>query len=192
MESLHHPTDACSIVASVACGDVDIETIIKASLERSYLVQQELNPFTAIYDEDAQKQAKEASLRLKNGAAPRPLEGVPIAIKEFTPINGKSTTRGSAALKDAIGTDQPVLVQRLLDAGAIIVARTTTPEFAHSASPARLYLAIPKTRLIPVGLAAGHRVGRGGGDNRMCSARGRNRYGRVCSHSRGAFRLCWL
>ena len=132
MGSLRQPFDACSIVAGIACGDFRIKDIIKTSLERCHLVQQDFNPFTAIYDDEAQQKAEASALRLKNGAAVRPLEGVPVAIKEFTPIKGKPTTRGSAALKDAISTEQPVLIQRLEDAGAIIVARTTTPEFAHS------------------------------------------------------------
>ena len=132
MGSLRQPFDACSIVAGIACGDFRIKDIIKTSLERCHLVQQDFNPFTAIYEDEAQEKAEASALRLKNGAAVRPLEGVPVAIKEFTPIKGKPTTRGSAALKDAISTEQPVLVQRLEDAGAIIVARTTTPEFAHS------------------------------------------------------------
>ena len=132
MRSLHQPFDACSIVAGITCGDLRVQDIIKDSLERCHLVQQHFNPFTAIYDIEAQEKAEASALRLRNGAAIRPLEGVPVAIKEFTPIKGKLTTRGSAALKDAIGIEQPVLVQRLEDAGAIIVARTTTPEFAHS------------------------------------------------------------
>ena len=132
MGSLHQPFDACSIVAGITCGDLHIQDIIKDSLERCHSVQQHLNPFTAIYDDEAIETAEASALRLRNGAAIRPLEGVPVAIKEFTPIKGMPTTRGSAALKDRIATDQPVLVQRLLDAGAIIVARTTTPEFAHS------------------------------------------------------------
>jgi len=132
MGSLHQPFDACSIVAGITCGDLRIQDIIKDSLKRCHSVQQHLNPFTAIYDDEALEKAEAAALRLKNGEAIRPLEGVPVAIKEFTPIMGKPTTRGSAALKDVIGDTQPVIVQRLLNAGAIIVARTTTPEFAHS------------------------------------------------------------
>ena len=132
MGSLQQPNDACSIVSGIACGDFNIVDTVQASLERCHEVQQHLNPFTAIYDDEAIAKSEASCMRLKNGAPVRPLEGVPIAIKEFTPIKGKPTTRGSRALKNAIGEFQPLIVQRLEDAGAIIVARTTTPEFAHS------------------------------------------------------------
>lgn len=132
MDPFSSPLNAAQIVSAIGSKQISIETVIDESLNRCKAVQQELNPFTAIYDDEARQQAKAASDRLKAGAKPRLLEGVPVAIKEFTPIKGKPTSRGSAALKGQISDQQPVIVQRLTEAGAIIVARTTTPEFAHS------------------------------------------------------------
>lgn len=132
MASLTPPLDAVSIASGVASGEVCIEAVIMDSLARCDLVQDALNPFTAIYHDEARQKAQLAATRLKQGQPPRPLEGVPVAIKEFTPLLGKPTSRGSAALKDHLGDHNPVIVQRLEAAGAIIVARTTTPEFAHS------------------------------------------------------------
>ena len=132
MASRSFPLDAVSIASGVASGDICIEAVINDSLGRCDLVQDALNPFTAIYHDEARQKAKAAMARLSQGEAVRPLEGVPVAIKEFTPLLGKPTSRGSAALKDHLGDHNPVIVQRLEDAGAIIVARTTTPEFAHS------------------------------------------------------------
>lgn len=91
-------------------------------------VQDDLNPFCFLYEDDARQQAR----ALEGEAVRGPLHGVPIAIKDFTPLAGKPTTRGSFALEDWIPDDDPVIVRRLKKAGAIIVGRTTTPEFAFS------------------------------------------------------------
>ncbi|MGC6484634.1 MAG: amidase [Candidatus Puniceispirillales bacterium] len=132
MQPLSPPLDAARLVSGIGRQQISIDTVIKESLARCETVQQALNPFTAIYTEEALAKADKAQERLNSGKPVRLLEGVPVAIKEFTPIKGKPTSRGSAALKGHIADQQPVIVRRLEEAGAIIVARTTTPEFAHS------------------------------------------------------------
>ncbi len=123
---------AVEIKHGIVNASLDPISVIRQCLMRCDQVQAKYNPFTAIYHDDALAQAEAVKTRLNSGAKPRLMEGIPIAIKEFTPIKGKRTTRGSAALEHHVADHQPVLVQRLIAAGAIIVARTTTPEFAHS------------------------------------------------------------
>src|SRR6185437_10572325 len=53
-----------------------------------------------------------------------------VAVKEEAPITGQKYTLGSLALKDDIADHTAVFVQRILDAGGIVHARTTTPEFS--------------------------------------------------------------
>ena len=60
-----------------------------------------------------------------------PLHGVPIAIKDFTPTAGKTTTLGSRVYRDNVPEEDALVVSDLLGAGAIMVGKTTTPEFAH-------------------------------------------------------------
>jgi Asp-tRNA(Asn)/Glu-tRNA(Gln) amidotransferase A subunit family amidase len=61
-----------------------------------------------------------------------PLHGVPIAIKDLTPTKGKRTTMGSYAFEQFVPEESALIVERLLGAGAIMVGKTTTPEFAYS------------------------------------------------------------
>jgi len=126
------PASAVAIAVGIAGGRLSAETVIEECLARCRVVQAKLNPFTEIYEEDARAKARAVAARLKAGKPPRRLEGVPVAIKEFTPLKGKRTTRGSAALAEEIADENPIIVDRLEAEGAIIVARTTTPEFAHS------------------------------------------------------------
>ena len=91
-----------------------------------------INAFCFVYPEEALDLAGEAERRTATSAPDElpPLHGVPIAIKDFTPTRGKRTTLGSQVFKDWVPDWQPVIVDRLLAAGAIMVGKTTTPEFA--------------------------------------------------------------
>jgi aspartyl-tRNA(Asn)/glutamyl-tRNA(Gln) amidotransferase subunit A len=64
------------------------------------------------------------------GEPPRPLEGLPVAVKEEAPISGQRNTLGSVPLRDVVADHTAVFVQRIIDAGGIVHARTTTPEFS--------------------------------------------------------------
>ena len=78
-----------------------------------------------------QAKKAEAKYARSNGDL-RPLEGLPIAIKDEMDIEGQPMTNGSLYLKNNVSTETHYAVQRLLDAGAIVHARTTTPEFSCS------------------------------------------------------------
>lgn len=105
--------------------------VIQNSLSRIDEVNQKLNCFCFTYAEEALEKARHAERVMAAGKA-RALEGIPLAIKDFTPTKGKVTTRGSKLLENWVPDWNPVLVDRLEAAGAIMVGKTTTPEFATS------------------------------------------------------------
>ena len=109
-----------------------VEEVIRASLERIEYVQDRFNAFTQIYAEEGIEAARHADLKLACGTAAGPLFGVPVSVKDLTPTKGQLTTRGSKAFAGHCGAYDAVIVQRLKAAGAIVVAKTTTPEFAYS------------------------------------------------------------
>ena len=76
--------------------------------------------------------AREAERAVARGDDVGPLHGVPIAIKDLTPTKGKRTTMGSYAFEHFVPEESALIVERLLGAGAIMVGKTTTPEFAYS------------------------------------------------------------
>jgi Asp-tRNA(Asn)/Glu-tRNA(Gln) amidotransferase A subunit family amidase len=102
--------------------------IVAASLARIEDVNPRLNCFCFVYADEATALAREAEAREPVG----PLHGVPIAIKDLTPTAGKRTTMGSFAFEHWVPDRSALLVERLLAAGAIMVGKTTTPEFAYS------------------------------------------------------------
>src|SRR6202041_2650579 len=62
-----------------------------------------------------------------------PLAGVPVGIKDLVCTAGVRTVSGSFAYKDFVPDEDDVVVERLKDAGAIIIGKTNVPEFGYSA-----------------------------------------------------------
>jgi Asp-tRNA(Asn)/Glu-tRNA(Gln) amidotransferase A subunit family amidase len=106
--------------------------VMESALARIEAVQPALNAFCFVYADEALAVARAAEQAVMSGGALGPLHGVPIAIKDFTPTRGKTTTRGSYAFEHWVPDRDALIVERLRAAGAIMVGKTTTPEFAYS------------------------------------------------------------
>ena len=102
--------------------------LLRALIARAEEVEPRINAFADRYFEEALVKAAAAEQRYARGNA-RPLEGLPIAIKDEAAVQGKRTTQGSLLLQDDVSEQSAYVVERLEEAGAIIHARTTTPEF---------------------------------------------------------------
>lgn len=124
-------TPATELLRRYHAAELSPVDVVQNSLDRIAEVNPVLNCFCFTYPEEALAAARLAEQRLANGTA-RALEGVPLAIKDFTPTRGKLTTRGSKLLQDWTPDYSAVIVERLEAAGAIMVGKTTTPEFATS------------------------------------------------------------
>ncbi len=89
-----------------------------------------LNCFTVVMGEEARAEAIAAEEAVMCGDALGPLHGVPLGIKDLVDVEGVPTRHGSAIFADnPPAASDDVLVARLRDAGAIILGKTTTPEF---------------------------------------------------------------
>ncbi len=106
--------------------------VIEASLQRVAEINPQLNAFAAVYDEEARSEARRADATPRTGETRGPLYGVPIALKDMTPIRGKVTTSGSRALATHVAEADAWIVGALRKSGAIVIGKTTTPEFAFS------------------------------------------------------------
>jgi amidase len=88
-----------------------------------------LNAFITVTEESALAASRQAERQLQSGMPLPPLFGVPIAVKDAEVTAGIRTTFGSRVFAEHIPLETTLHVQRLLDAGAIIVGKTNTPEF---------------------------------------------------------------
>ena len=122
---------ATEAVAAFRAGTLSPVALMEATLARIETVNPALNAFTEVHPDRALAQAQAAEAAYAQGTA-RPLEGIPTAIKDFHAVAGERTTFGSRIFADHRPERTAPTVARLLDAGAIMHARTTTPEFAYA------------------------------------------------------------
>ena len=105
--------------------------LTEALIARAAEVEPTVNALCITYFDEALAQAREAEQRyLGQGAEPRPLEGICVGIKDEMPIAGQRCSMGSLRYKDDVAEYTDPVGQRLIDAGAILHARTTAPEFS--------------------------------------------------------------
>jgi Asp-tRNA(Asn)/Glu-tRNA(Gln) amidotransferase A subunit family amidase len=121
---------ASDIRSRILAGDISVQEVVQHALDRAHAVQPILNPFTAIFDAEALEHARK--MDSESGGERGLLHGVPIVIKDMTPSKGHPTTLGSLTTGAGITDHDSVIVERLKTAGAIIIGKTTTAEFAFS------------------------------------------------------------
>lgn len=110
-------------------GELTPLEVLDAQLARAQAYDGELEALTEVFADEAREHAAKAAERYRDGTA-RPLEGITVAAKEKHMIAGHRVSEGSAAWPGFTATENAPIIDRLLDAGAIIHARTATPEFS--------------------------------------------------------------
>lgn len=130
------PGPLCTLSAAVRDGRLSVTTLVKASIERLDAA----NPALNVLAEASFDDALAAAAAMDHGDRPTGrLAGIPTLIKDLEDWNGHPTRKGSVALRDAPpATSNGVVPQRLLDAGAVIVGKSTLPEFAVEGYTANL------------------------------------------------------
>jgi aspartyl-tRNA(Asn)/glutamyl-tRNA(Gln) amidotransferase subunit A len=124
-------TEALRLFKSREISPVELMEAIRDHTEK---VEPKINAFSEQFFESAIGQAKDAEkIYLDKNASPRPLEGLPVALKDEHSIKGMPASEGSLLTKDEIAEYTHPIVERIVAAGGIIHARTTTPEFSCAA-----------------------------------------------------------
>ncbi len=119
------------IAAAVRDGHFSAAEIVAASLARVHAMT-ECNAFVAVLDEAAGAAAAALDRLSPDARKTLSLLGVPFAAKDMTPTEGTATTLGSWTSGDAPATETALVVRRLQAAGAVLIGKTATPEFANS------------------------------------------------------------
>lgn len=106
--------------------------LIEAVIRQAENANPKVNAYTETFYERALKQAREAEGKYARGEDVRPLEGISCAIKDLHDVKGEVVTRGSRAYEGVRAESTLPTVERLLDAGAIMLALSAAPEFGHA------------------------------------------------------------
>jgi amidase len=108
--------------------------ILEAHLAAIERANPEVNAIVTLAAGQAREAARAAEAAVTRGEALGLLHGVPVGIKDTTPTAGIRTTFGSMLYADHVPTEDAEVVRRLKRAGAIVVGKTNTPEFAAGAN----------------------------------------------------------
>jgi amidase len=108
--------------------------VIKTFLKRIDKINPIINAYCTVVPELALQAAKKAEREIMKKGKLGPLLGVPVSIKDVTLTAGIRTTFGSQLYENFIPDQDAMVVERLKKAGAIILGKTNTPEFAAGGS----------------------------------------------------------
>lgn len=136
-----------------------LETILKRLDDR----RNNEKTFTTLYPDTARKEAAAADYRRKQGQSLGPLDGIIISIKDLFDVEGEPTLAGSVIHQSSPpATKDAIAVQRLREAGAVILGKTNMTEFAFTAIGLNPHYGVPGNGLdeskIPGGSSSGAAV----------------------------------
>ncbi len=140
MTDLHYisATDALARFRSRELSPVEL---MEAVIARADAVDPQVNAFCHTYYDRALEQAKQAeAVYARRPEDARPLEGLPVALKDEVDVEGEPATMASLVYQDEVADSTGPTAERILGAGGIVHARTTTPEFSCAGfTHSRLY-----------------------------------------------------
>jgi amidase/aspartyl-tRNA(Asn)/glutamyl-tRNA(Gln) amidotransferase subunit A len=128
--------DLCFLPATELAARIRRRNISPVEVVESYLRRIEernptVNAYTLVLAEEAMDDARAAESAVMSGRPLGPLHGVPVAIKDLDDVAGVPTSMGSLAVKNRVPKTSAAAVERLLEAGAIVLGKTNSPEFGH-------------------------------------------------------------
>ena len=126
--------DLVGTAARVERGEVSPPELVERSLRAISELNSALNAHITVLEETARRQAEVAEREIQSGRYRGPLHGIPVSVKDLYWTAGVRTTSGSRVLADFVPGEDAAVVQRLRQAGAIIVAKANMLEFAYASA----------------------------------------------------------
>lgn len=122
-------TSATDLAALFRRREISPVEVVDAVLDRLEQVEPSINAFVTVTADAARRQAKQAEARFASGEEAPALCGIPVTVKDLTDTAGVRTTYGCRLFADHVPAADAISWERMKRAGAILIGKTTTPEF---------------------------------------------------------------
>ncbi|MCP4020326.1 MAG: amidase [Desulfobacteraceae bacterium] len=120
---------AFEIAGKIRNRELTSEEVVDAFFNQIYAYNPELNAIVILNEKEARERAIAADKAMARGEIWGPLHGVPVTVKDHFDVKGLRTTNGYPPMKDNVSNHNSIIVQRLKNAGAIIIGKTNMPPF---------------------------------------------------------------
>ncbi|MFF4160967.1 amidase [Streptomyces sp. NPDC001678] len=124
---------------AIAAGELSPTELTGSVLDRAEAVEPHLNAYVAVFADAARRAAAAAEREIAAGRRRGPLHGVPMALKDLIDVAGLPTTASSRVREQHVAERDSTAAARLAEAGAVLLGKTHTHEFAYG-------LTTPQTR----------------------------------------------
>lgn len=124
-------TSAADLAALIRTRQLSPVEIVRGTLARIERAQPVLNAFITVCAEEAVAASRHAESAVVRGDSLGPLHGIPFSVKDLVNTQGVRTTYGSKIFENHVPAIDAASVARLKAAGAILIGKTTTPEFGQ-------------------------------------------------------------
>jgi aspartyl-tRNA(Asn)/glutamyl-tRNA(Gln) amidotransferase subunit A len=126
-------TPATDLIPRIRSGALSPVELTRAVLERIEALNPTINAFVTVTAETALTAARAAEDAVMKGERLGPLHGVPVSIKDLALVKGVPAKFGSFVFENRVGETDAPFVRRLKEAGAVVIGKTTSPEFGWKA-----------------------------------------------------------
>jgi Asp-tRNA(Asn)/Glu-tRNA(Gln) amidotransferase A subunit family amidase len=120
---------ATQLSTAIRTKELSAIEVCETFLERIEQLNPQLNAYCTVTADVARTMAREAEAAVMRGDNLGLLHGVPFSLKDLTPTKGIRTTFGSKIYEHHIPTEDAIVVERLREAGGVLLGKTNTPEF---------------------------------------------------------------
>ena len=126
-------TSATRLAELIQSREISPVELMEAVFSRIERLQPRINAFSTVCTDKALESSRQAESEIARKKSVGPLHGIPFSVKDLLWTKDVRTTFGSYIFENYLPDEDAPCVQRLKQAGAILIGKTTTPEFGHKA-----------------------------------------------------------
>ena len=133
------------LVEMLVSGGIDPSDYVAAVFERIEKVEEKINAYITVREQEAVEREVKERVELARRGSRLPLAGLLVAVKDNINVKGLKTTCASRMLSEYVSPYNATVIERLVEAGAVVIGKTNMDEFAMGSTGETSALALRET-----------------------------------------------